>query len=143
MHIGTTYLKQAGSALLEVIVGAIILSVGILGALQVTAEAARYEKSAQLMERAVICAQSQLENIRTKTYSEISGSSPSLISGSLCESALTPTATVITPTPSSDGYRIITVAVTWQNRHNNAQSISLSTIIADTSAADSGETLMP
>lgn len=130
-----------GGALIEVVVAAFILSAGILGILNANIESKKFEQSAQRLQKAVICAQSQLENMRAKSFSDITTqSSNQLINNSLCNSMYTAS---VTKPAAGTGYQILSVTVSWNNRHNKARTITLSTIFADTSAANSGETLLP
>lgn len=138
-----TYRQQSyrGSALIEVLAASVVLSIGILSLLATSLQISKYEYSSQQLNRAVLCAQSQLEHIRINPYADIlTTNNAGLIDSGLCNSLFTPTAEKL---PSTDtDYLPIRVTVSWMNKHNISQNISLTTIITNTLASDSGETII-
>lgn len=133
--------NASGSILIEALITTVILSIGILSLISVSLELSKYEKSSQQLNRAVICAQSQLENIRAKAYADIlAATNAGLIDSSLCDNTIyTASAEKLS---SSTNYLPIRVSVAWQNKFSVTDSISLTTIISNTSASNSGETIV-
>ncbi len=128
--------KQKGGVLIEALISAAVLSVGILAITKMQTTMARSSIDSNQQNKAIILAQEKIEELRnfsTKAaYTNLSNSSDTLSSK---DTTYTRTWSL---TPNTDpNYKAVQVAVAWTTATNESKSVQLNSIIADHDPMDS------
>ncbi|WP_318521901.1 type IV pilus modification PilV family protein [Photobacterium leiognathi] len=135
------YKKYKGFSLLEVVISLAVLSVGVLGLVKMQAYMEVKSENALKTLDALYLAEQKLEYFRTRslsgggetiTYSSISTASKTI---SIAGTTMYRNITVIDNEPVS-GAKKINVIVSWQDRRDVTQNVSLDTVISKYSEFD-------
>lgn len=120
-----------GFTLLEVLVTALILAVGLLGTLGLATGVIRGNYFSKNLTSATVIAQTQLEAAHSKGYASLTAANfpatPATISMGGVNFTRT---TTITNNSPANNMRTVSVTVTWNESNNTARSVSLQTIVA-------------
>ena len=123
--------KMRGFTLIEVLVTALLLTVGLLGTLGLTTGVIRGNFFSKNLTSATVIAQNQLEAVQNKGYLDATTAmfpaSPVMVS--MGNVNFTRTTTITNDSPSAN-MKTISVTVTWAEANNAARSVSLQTIVA-------------
>jgi type IV pilus assembly protein PilV len=123
--------KMRGFTLIEVLVTALLLTVGLLGTLGLTTGVIRGNFFSKNITSATAIAESQLEAVQNRGYvnatTTIFPASP--VTVSMGNVNFTRTTTITNDSPTAN-MKTISVTVTWAESNNAARSVSLQTILA-------------
>jgi len=118
--------NRKGFTLLELLIGLVILSVGLLALAQMQLVAIKRNSFAQKLTQATVLAQGKLESLIGMGYAQVTASDPQpeTLSG-----GFTRTWSKQNNVPSN-GMVTVTVSCSWNDERGNPHSVSISTIIA-------------
>ena len=133
--------NQRGFSLIEVLIALTIMAVGVMGLIKVQSFMEVKAENALKTLDALYLAEEKLEEFRTRAQSAAGGTIAysSIVSQtesvSMAASTVTREVTVIGDSPVS-GAKKITVSVSWKDRMEQSQVVSLETVISKYSEFD-------
>jgi type IV pilus assembly protein PilV len=127
----TVLSKTRGFTLIEVLVTAVLLTVGLLGTLGLTTGVIRGNFFSKNITSATAIAQSQLEAVQNRGYVNATTTNfpAAAVAVTMGNVNFARTTTITNNSPSSN-MKTISVTVTWTEANNAARSVSLQTILA-------------
>ena len=123
--------EMRGFTLIEVLVTALILTIGLLGTLGLTTGVIHGNFFSKNITSATAIAQSQLEAVQNKGYVNATTTNfpAAAVTVSMGNVNFSRTTTITDNSPSSN-MKTISVTVAWNETNNAARSVSLQTILA-------------
>jgi type IV pilus assembly protein PilV len=123
--------KTRGFTLIEVLVTALLLTVGLLGTLGLTTGVIRGNFFSKNITSATAIAESQLEAVQNRGYVDATTTlfPTAAVTVSMGNVNFTRITTISNDSPSAN-MKTISVTVTWAESNNAARSVSLQTILA-------------
>ena len=123
--------KTRGFTLIEVLVTALLLTVGLLGTLGLTTGVIRGNFFSKNITSATAIAESQLEAVQNRGYVNATATNfpAAAVTVSMGNVNFSRTTTITADSPSSN-MKTVSVTVTWNEANNAARSVSLQTILA-------------
>jgi type IV pilus assembly protein PilV len=123
--------RTRGFTLIEVLVTALLLTVGLLGTLGLTTGVIRGNFFSKNLTSATVIAESQLESVQNRGYVNATTTNfpAAAVTLSMGNVNFTRTTTIANDSPSAN-MKTISVTVTWTEANNTARSVSLQTILA-------------
>ena len=120
-----------GFTLIEVLVTALLLTVGLLGTLGLTTGVIRGNFFSKNITSATAIAESQLEAVQNRGYVNATTTHfpAAAVTVSMGNVNFSRTTTITADSPSSN-MKTVSVTVTWNEANNAARSVSLQTILA-------------
>lgn len=120
-----------GFTLIEVLVTALILTVGLLGTLGLATGIIRGNFFSKNLTSATVIAQTQLEAVHNSDYGNVTTTNfpETPIAVSMGGVNFSKTTTITNNSPASN-MKTVSVTVTWNEADNAARSVSLQTIVA-------------
>ena len=119
-----------GFTLIEVLVTALILTIGLLGTLGLATGIMRGNFFSKNITSATAIAQTQLEAVQNRGYVNATTTNfPAAATVSMGSVSFSRTTTIIDNSPSTN-MKTVSVTVTWNETNNAARSVSLQTILA-------------
>jgi type IV pilus assembly protein PilV len=127
----TILTKTRGFTLIEVLVTALLLTVGLLGTLGLTTGVIRGNFFSKNITSATAIAESQLEAVQNRGYVNATTANfpAAAVAVTMGNVNFARTTTIINDSPSAN-MKTISVTVTWTEANNAARSVSLQTILA-------------
>jgi prepilin-type N-terminal cleavage/methylation domain-containing protein len=127
----TVLRKTRGFTLIEVLVTAVLLTVGLLGTLGLTTGVIRGNFFSKNITSATAIAESQLEAVHNRGYVNATTTYFPVAAATVTVGAVnfSRTTTIINDSPSAN-MKTVSVTVTWNEANNAARSVSLQTILA-------------
>jgi type IV pilus assembly protein PilV len=123
--------ETRGFTLIEVLVTALILTIGLLGTLGLATGIIRGNFFSKNITSATAIAQTQLEAVQNKGYVNATTTNfPAAAATVSMGSVNFSRTTTITDNSPSSNMKTISVTVTWNETNNAARSVSLQTILA-------------
>jgi type IV pilus assembly protein PilV len=122
---------RRGFTLIEVLVTALLLTVGLLGTLGLTTGVIRGNFFSKNITSATAIAESQLEAVQNRGYVNATTANfpAAAVIVSMGNVSFARTTTITADSPSSN-MKTVSVSVTWTEANNAARSVSLQTILA-------------
>ena len=130
------FVKQHGLTLIETLVTLVVISVGVIGLLRLQSYMAYDTSIFQQKNEACVLALKQIETLKSFPVVKVTGgytssydgivSSTSTVNGTSATYTITSTVTTFT----NPNYKNINVIVSWTDRYNGSQSLTMSTRIA-------------
>lgn len=117
--------NRKGFTLLELLIGLVILSIGLLSLAQLQLVAVKRNSFAQKLTQATVFTQEKLEDLRRMGYTQVMAASTQSnepLSGNFTRSW--------SKDPSTNGMVKVTVTSSWNDERGRDHSVNLSTIIA-------------
>lgn len=117
--------NRKGFTLLELLIGLVILSIGLLSLAQLQLVAVKRNSFAQKLTQATVFTQEKLEDLRRMGYTEVmaaSTQSNETLSGNFTRSW--------SKDISTNGMVKVTVTSSWNDERGRSHSVNLSTLIA-------------
>jgi type IV pilus assembly protein PilV len=123
--------RTRGFTLIEVLVTALLLTLGLLGTLGLTTGVIRGNFFSKNLTSATVIAESQLEVVQNKGYVNATTTNfpAAAVTLSMGNVNFARTTTITDDSPSAN-MKTISVTVTWTEANNAARSVSLQTILA-------------
>jgi type IV pilus assembly protein PilV len=123
--------RTRGFTLIEVLVTALLLTLGLLGTLGLTTGVIRGNFFSKNLTSATVIAESQLEVVQNKGYVNATTTNfpAAAVTLSMGNVNFARTTTITDDSPSAN-MKTISVTVTWNEANNAARSVSLQTILA-------------
>lgn len=136
-------MKQQGASLVEVLIALVILGVGVIVLVKFQGDLTRDRGYVSQQNAAMVIAKNKIEDLRHYTeiatggggvaYDDIA-SGTQTVTGANTDYTLTWTVTDVVSPP----HKLLTVTVSWTDTANNAQSITLNSIVAPNDPEVSG-----
>ncbi|WP_064605703.1 type IV pilus modification PilV family protein [Photobacterium sp. J15] len=133
--------NQSGFSLIEVLISLLVLSVGVLGLVKLQTYMEVKSENALHSIDALYLAEEKLEQFRTRAQSAATGTilyneiKDEMKSISMAGMSVHREVTVIPDAPVT-GAKQVTVTVSWEDRWDNPQSVTLDTVISKYSEFD-------
>jgi type IV pilus assembly protein PilV len=123
--------ETRGFTLIEVLVTALILTIGLLGTLGLATGIIRGNFFSKNITSATAIAQTQLEEVQNKGYVNATTTNfpAAAATVSMGNVTFSRTTTITNDSPNTN-MKTVSVAVTWNETNNAARSVSLQTILA-------------
>jgi type IV pilus assembly protein PilV len=123
--------KMRGFTLIEVLVTALLLTVGLLGTLGLTTGVIRGNFFSKNITSATAIAESQLEAVQNRGYVNATSANfpAAAVAVTMGNVNFARTTTITNDSPSAN-MKTISVTVSWAETNNAARSVSLQTILA-------------
>jgi Tfp pilus assembly protein PilV len=128
-------LKQSGQGLIEILIVCVLVTIACLSLMKFQAALSYKDSLALQRSDATILALNQLEELRD--YQVLTTQTPytaysDIASGSATSTGVNTTYTITwtVTTVASPSYKVLNVAVTWQDKLNTTQTVTLTTNVA-------------
>lgn len=128
---GNKSLSQEGFTLIELFVTMLILTIGLLGTAELTAEIMRGNFYSKNITSATLIAQTQLEAVQNKGYAGATTTNFPATAATVAmgDVNFTRTTTITDSSPASN-MKTISVTVSWYEANNASRSVALQTIVS-------------
>ena len=123
--------RCAGFTLIEVLVAMVVLSIGLLGTLGLTAGVIKGNSYSKNLTSATAIGRTQLEAVAREGYADATTTNFPTAPATVSMGNVTFTrTTAITNNSPAANMKTVTVTVTWNEANNTARNVTLTTILA-------------